>query len=134
MAQVRSHYDQIEALNSEVVVVSFEAGQLAQAWLADTGIPFTLLLDPSRQAYQAFGLERSLVRSWGPRNLWYYTRALLGGRHFYGIGTDTAQLGGDFVIEARGIVRLVHPSRDPTDRPSVAALLAALRQLQNNAV
>jgi peroxiredoxin len=134
VAQVRSHYDQIEALNSEVVVVSFEAGQLVQAWLADTGAPFPLLLDPSRRAYRAFGLERSLLRSWGPKNLWYYTKALLGGRQFYGIGTDTAQLGGDFLIGAGGIVRLAHPSRDPTDRPPVAELLAVLRQLKNNAV
>lgn len=129
MAQLRSHYDQIKALNSEVVVVSFETGYWLQVWRAEMEVPFPLLLDPDRQAYRAYGLERSLLRSWGPKNLWYYTRARLQGRRLQTTGGDTAQLGGDFIIDAAGIVRLAHRSQEPTDRPPVAKLLAALEQL-----
>ena len=130
MAQLRSHYDQINALNTEIIVVAFETSERAQAWLTETGAPFTVLLDPAHKAYQAFGLERSLLRSWGPKNLWYYTKALLKGHQFHRIGADTAQLGGDFIIDANGIVCLGHPSHDPTDRPPVAELLGVLQQLE----
>ncbi len=129
MTQLRPFYDDIKALNSEVVVISFETGYWLQVWLAETESPFPLLLDPDRLAYQAYGLERSRLRSWGPKNLWYYARARLTGRQVHTTGADTAQLGGDFIIDLNGIVRLAHRSQDPTDRPSAAELLAALKQL-----
>lgn len=130
MAQLRLYYDDIRALNAEVMVISFETGYWLQVWLAETESPFPLLLDPTCTAYQAYGLERSLLRSWGPKNLWYYTKARLTGRQVHHTGADTSQLGGDFIVDAQGIVRLAHRSHDPTDRPPVADLLTMLRQLQ----
>ncbi len=129
MTQLRSCYDQIKTLKTEIVVVSFETGHWLQLWQAEMEVPFPLLLDPDRQAYRAYGLERSVLRSWGPKNLWYYARARLKGRQIQTIGADTAQLGGDFIVDAAGIVRLAYRSQDPTDRPPVAKLLAALKQL-----
>lgn len=130
MAQLRPYYDDIRALNTEVIVISFETGYWLQVWLAETEAPFPLLLDPARRAYQAYGLERSLLRSWGPKNLWYYLKARLTGRQVHHTGADTGQLGGDFIVDARGTIRLAHRSQDPTDRPRVADLLATLKQLQ----
>jgi peroxiredoxin len=129
VAQLRPHYAQFKALNTEVAVVSFETGHWAQVWQAETDVPFQLLLDPDRAAYRAFGLERSWWRSWGPKNLWYYARASLQGRHSHHTGGDTSQLGGDFIIDATGIIRLAHRSKYPTDRPAVAGLLATLTHL-----
>lgn len=130
MAQLCPYYDQIKALNTEVIVVSFETGYWLQVWQSETEAPFPLLLDPDRQAYRAYGLERSLLRSWGPKNLWYYFKALIGGRRTHTTGGDTSQLGGDFIVDAQGIIHLAHPSQDPTDRPPIAKLLATLEQLQ----
>jgi peroxiredoxin len=130
VAQLRPYYDDIRALNTEVTVITFETGYWLQVWLAETEAPFPLLLDPTRKAYQAYGLERSLLRSWGPKNLWYYARARLTGRQAHHTGADISQLGGDFIVDAQGIIRLAHRSHDPTDRPPVAELLAVLRQLQ----
>lgn len=129
MTQLRPYYHDIKALNAEVMVISFETGYWLQVWQAETEAPFPLLLDPARKAYQAYGLERSWLRSWGPKNLWYYARARLSGRQVQTTGADTAQLGGDFIVDASGIIRLAHRSQDPTDRPSVTELLAVLRQL-----
>jgi hypothetical protein len=44
-------------------------------------------------------------------------------------GDDTSQLGGDFIVDRNGILRLVHPSHDPTDRPSVEKLIEILNAL-----
>jgi peroxiredoxin len=117
---------EVETLNAHVVVISFGTTLGAQTWLQETGAPFTLLLDPDRTAYRAFGLERSLVRSWGPGVWLQYARLLLAGRRWRGIQGDSGQLGGDFLVDANGIIRLAYRSHDPTDRPSVSQLLAVL--------
>lgn len=131
MAQLRQHAAEFEALNVRLVVVSFGLAHQARAWLEETGSPFTLLLDPERAAYRAYGLQRSLLRSWEPKVWLEYARLLVAGRRWRGIQGDSGQLGGDFIIDRKGIVRLAHPSRDPTDRPSVAELLGALYGLRS---
>ena len=129
MAQVVSHQGEFEALDTKVVTLSFSAEQWARAWLQETQSPFPLLLDPERNAYRAYGLEHSYLRSWNVRAISYYVRALLHGAKWRGIRGDSGQLGGDFVIDRQGIVRFAYTSHDPTDRPTVDQLLTALRQL-----
>jgi hypothetical protein len=76
VAQLCQHQDDFEALNAEVLIVSFGALPAAQAWLEETCAPFRLLLDPERQVYEAYGLERSLLRSWNLKTLWRYVQLL----------------------------------------------------------
>lgn len=130
MAQLAPRYDEIRALHAEVVTVSFGADYWARMWLQETGSPFRFLLDPERRAYHAYGLQSSVLRSWMPQNLWYYAKATLQGREKFGKRGDPHQLGGDFIIDNQGIVRLAHPSSDPTDRPPVDLLLRALAKME----
>ena len=89
---------------------------------------FTVLLDRERAVYKAYHLERSRLRSWHPRVVWIYIKRWFQRGEFYDShGDDTSQLGGDFIVDKNGILRLVHPSHDPTDRPSVEELLAIIR-------
>lgn len=126
MAQLAPRYAEIQALQAEVVTLSFGTEYWARAWLQETASPFPFLLDPERRVYHAYGLQSSVVRSWMPQNLWYYTKAVLQGRETFGKRGDPHQLGGDFIVDSQGIVRLAHPSREPTDRPLVARLLQVL--------
>ena len=96
--------------------------------LEETCNPFRLLLDPERTVYEAYGLERSLARSWNLRTIWRYVQLLTSGRSWRGIQGDSAQLGGDFVVDADGIVQLAYRSHDPTDRPDVDDLLSIMQQ------
>jgi len=123
VAQLRQQQDELSRLNTQVLVISFGADYWARAWREETQSPFPLLLDPQRSIYRAYGLERSLLRSWNLRTMWLYVRLLLAGRKWRGIQDDSAQLGGDFIVDADGIVRLAYRSHDPTDRPAVEALL-----------
>jgi len=92
---------------------------------------FAVLLDHDRAAYQSYGLERSRLRSWHPRVVWMYIKRWFQRGEFYDShGDDTSQLGGDFIVDSNGILRLIHPSRDPTDRPSVEKLLGVLKKFQ----
>lgn len=126
MAQVVSRQFEFAVRQIQVVTISFGTPSWADVWLAETQSPFPLLLDPDLVAYQVYGLQRSVLHSWGWNNLRYYAKAILRGQKFSVNRGDMNQLGGDFLVDAGGILRLVHPSVDPTDRPALSALLSAL--------
>ncbi len=93
---------------------------------------FTVLLDRERTAYQAYQLERSRLRSRHPRVIWIYIkRWFQRGEFYHSHGDDTAQLGGDFIVDKNGLLRMVYPSHDPSDRPPVDDLLKVLKQINN---
>ncbi len=129
MAQVVSHYTEFKTLDTNLVAISFGSPYWAQAWRKEAHVPFSIWLDPERQSYRAYGLEKSVLRSWGLNNLRYYAHALLKGETLHGYRGDTNQLGGNFIVDAQGIVQFAYPSHDPTDRPSVEHLLMVLRRL-----
>lgn len=113
-----------------VLILSFGTLPAAQAWMEETCSPFELLLDAERRVYEAYGLERSVVRSWNLRTIWRYARLLASGRRWRGIQGDSAQLGADLIVDPDGIVRLAHYSYDPPDRPAAETILVALTSLQ----
>ena len=128
MAQLCQHQEELDRLDVEVLIVSFGTLPAAEKWLEETCNPFRLLLDPERTVYKTYGLERSLARSWNLRTIWRYVQLLTSGRRWRGIQGDSAQLGGDFVVDTDGVVQLAYRSHDPTDRPDVDDLLSILRQ------
>jgi alkyl hydroperoxide reductase subunit AhpC len=128
VAQVAAHRDQFQALETDVVLISFMDRQFADLWRREMGVNFTMLIDRDRKVYTAYGLQRSFWRSWGLKNLWYYARALLHGQALKRPQDDSTQLGGDFLVDKNGFLRLVYASKDPTDRPDVAYLLDVLRK------
>jgi peroxiredoxin len=131
VAQVAAHTTELAELDTQVVTISFESSHWTKVWLEETQSPFPFLLDPEREAYRAYGLQASALRAWSPRTLWYYLKAAWQGREWLGKRGDTDQLGGDFIVDRQGIVRLAQPSRDPLDRPSVNQIFKTLRQLES---
>lgn len=126
MAQLRHFEAELRRRDVQVRVISFGTEFWARAWLQETASPFPLLLDPERTVYRSYGLERSFMRVWSPKVMWHYTRRVLAGQKLQSIQGDPHQLGGNFVIDAAGVLRLAHRSKDPVDRPPVKTLLAAL--------
>jgi len=110
----------------EVLLITFSSVGYGRIWLEEVCSTFRLLIDRERTVYGTFGLERSLLRAWSLKTTWRYVQLRRVGYRWRGIQGDSAQLGGDFIIDAEGIVRLAHRSRDPTDRPSVDRLLTVL--------
>ncbi len=130
MAQVVPHSAEINQLNTNIVAVSFGTPYWANAWLEKTGAPFPIWLDPDKQSYPTYGMERSVWASWGPKNLWFYAKALMRGKQLERTEEDANQLGGNFIVDKSGVVRFAYPSKDPTDRPEVAEMLNVLRTLE----
>ena len=129
MAQVVPHIDAIHATNTDVLTVTFGTPYWAKVWLEETQAPMQIWLDPAKQSYETYGMTASVWASWGPKNLWYYAKALARGEKMLGNRGDTNQLGGDFIVDSNGIVRFAYPSADPTDRPPVSQLLDVLHKI-----
>lgn len=125
---MRPHREEFERLGARVLLISFGTPEWAHLWLEETGSPFPLLLDSDRTVYRRYGLERSALRVWSPRVIWYYLRLLWAGRRLKPVQGDPHQLGGDFIVDRERVVRCAHPSRDPADRPSPEELLDVLRR------
>lgn len=123
------HLDELERRGAAVLVVSFGAPAALDDFRARMGLPFPIAGDLDRRAYRAYGMmQGSAWQIWHPRTLWRYARLRVGGTRLQrpAEGDDLSQLGGDFVIDADGVLRLCHASARPDDRPSLATLLAAL--------
>lgn len=107
-----------------MLLISFGKQDEAKVWSEEVCPPFRLLLNQERAVYRAYKLKRSWLRSWNLKTLAYYVRALRGGRDWRGIKGDSAQLGGDLIINPDRTFALAYRSRDAADRPKVSELLA----------
>jgi peroxiredoxin len=115
-----------EFANTQVAVVTFADPGLLDAYRRHLDLPFPVVSDPTRAAYQALGLERGSARAvWNLGTMRLYARLLREGGRVRRPTEDTRQLGGDFVIDAEG--RLVAAFRPPSPdtRPSVEQLIRA---------
>lgn len=130
--QLHRHKDEFISYDTNVVFIAFSAGALARNWLQETGISFSILIDQERIAYNAFQLDRSLLRSWGPKTWLAYARLMLKGHRWRGIQDDSTQLGGDFLIDRQGKILFTLRSRDPSHRPSVEKLLQLVSDHHRN--
>ena len=121
----------LAALDARVLVVSFGTLPAVQRWLSETCGQFRVGIDRDRSVYTAYGLERSFWRSRSLRTRWFYFRAWLAGTPTHtSEGEDLSQLGGDFIVDPTGRLRLVHPSREPVDRPSVDQIFDVLTSIR----
>lgn len=130
MAQLQENQSHLEAVPVKVIVISFGCREGALRWLQETGCPYSMLLDPNRKLYHAFGLGKSVEKVWNVDVLNYYAEQKVANRplpkQFENIIDDPHQLGGDFVLDPNGIVIFFHPCQSSTDRPSLSELLSAL--------
>jgi len=125
-----AHQEEFAKLNTCVFIISFGTLPALQQWMNEVCGTVTVLLDRDRTVYKAYQLERSRLRSWHPRVVWLYIKRWFQRGEFYeSHGDDTSQLGGDFIVDMQGKLRFIHPSHDPTDRPSVQELLKVLKTL-----
>jgi hypothetical protein len=91
---------------------------------------FDVLLDPDRVVYRSYEMEKSRWRAWSPKTLFSYAKLLLSGRKWLPKEGDSTQMGGDFIVDSNGIIRLAFKSKEPADRPSVDFLLQIIKSLE----
>ena len=131
MAQLRRSHSDFVDRRTGIVLISFAPTKWVDHFNEDTGSPFPLLLDPSRETYQAYGLGSTFIRLLTPQVLVYYLRGFLSGSRIHlSPRGDPRQLGGDFLVDARGRLLYRNISRHPADRPRIIDLLAAIDEVR----
>jgi hypothetical protein len=113
------------------VFVTFDDPAAVQRMLlADVACPWPVLVDRDRVAYRAWGLRRASFRElWLDPNVYrQYAQLLLRGERIRGSGRDLRQLGGDFVVDRRGVVAYSRPQQRD-DRPPVGVLMNAIEEV-----
>jgi len=126
VGQLLSSKSEINARHTKVVIISFGIPALVQKWIKETQSSFQFLIDLDKKAYQVYGLESSLLRSWSPKIWLAYARLMAQGRKWRGIQGDSGQMGGDLIVDQKGIIRMAYRSHDPADRPKIEEILHIL--------
>ena len=129
---MRRQAAQFEELATRVVTISFGPASKAAAYLEETGSPFELLIDAKREVYKAYGMRHSLSGALSLKALRQQRELVRQGAALHGVQGDALQLGGDVVVDAGGILRLVHRSTNPADNESPETLLRLLASLQRS--
>ena len=127
--KVLHHRRRIDAAGTAVFVAFDQPQRLRDSLLHGLDVPYPVLVDRDRRAYQAWALGRgSVLGIWGDPRVWVrYAGELARGVRLRRPGRDTLQLGGDFVVDPAGTVVYARPQRRD-DRPPVAELLRALER------
>lgn len=121
---MREREDELNRLNVNVVIVTFENDFLARCYVEDTALAWPVLVDSDRTLYRHYGmLTASFWDVWGLKTWQVYFRELVKGNKPKPSEGDIYQRGGDVLIDPAGIVRLHHIGQGPADRPSVEQIL-----------
>lgn len=121
-----------------VLVISFAPAERLKRWVStviDEEVPRAwrtntyFIADPALHLYHAYGLERnSPFRVYGPRILLHYALRWVRGHGIPRVTEDPLQRGGDFIVNANGLIALSHVGVDQADRPKASQIFAALGQ------
>lgn len=123
--QLHRYESELAEIGAAVVVMTFQAGPVVEAYVRESGLPWPILIDESRAVYSAYGMNRgSHWNVYGPATMWEYAKLMLRGRRpTIPEKSDYRQLGGDVIIDPAGIVKLHHIGNGPADRPKPRTLI-----------
>ena len=119
------HREDFARLGADVLLVAYHDPELLTAkMLRDLDLPFTLLLDSTRETYRRWGLEGATVRNWlAPGFYLGLVKLLIKQRTNLGDSPGPVQMGGDFVIAPDGRLVFTNYMKSFHDRASIPTLL-----------
>jgi hypothetical protein len=120
----------IADLGADVLLVAYHDPELMMSrMLRDLAVPFLLLVDRQRHAYERWGLGKYTAKALLVPGLYpAIVKLLLRRPPNLGTVPDTRQLGGDFVVDGAGRLALVKRMRSIYDRAPVPDLLSAIER------
>jgi hypothetical protein len=122
-------------IGASVLLVTYEDASLLKAkMMRDMTLPYPLLLDPERNAYEEWGMGRTGLfgAMLSPELNWRYLKLLLRGERFLGLAPDMFQLGGDFIVDQNGNLAFAYQMNNNGDRALVSDLVRELRKIASN--
>lgn len=123
---MRDEVDAIRARGAELIIVGNGSAHFARAFREDLELDGPILVDPDLRTYQVAGLRRGGLELLSTRLASNALRAWRAGYRQQGVQGDALQLGGIFVLNAKGDLVFEHASREAGDHPDPAEILEAL--------
>ena len=124
---MRDHEQAFRDKGAGLAAVGLGDLRYAQAFRAEAGINFPLLVDERREAYRAAGLRSgSLLHMLRHDNAVARKRARAAGQRQHRLGRNPFQLGGSFVFGPGNVELYVHISQTFGDNAAMGDLLAAI--------
>lgn len=131
--------DEVESIGARVVFVTYHDPEMLTAkMMHDLDVPYTLLLDPTRESYLRWGLGPQGWQAMAFPTLYMKMMPILvnvmrGREKSLGTAPGAPQLGGDFVVNCVNRLAFVNRMRGLHDRAKPPDLLDALRACANAA-
>jgi hypothetical protein len=131
--QLRELQPEFDRLDTQIVVVTFEANYLARQYIQETGIEWPLLIDTNRDVYHAYGmLQARFWDIWGPSTWLSYIKEITKGGKLKKSTGDIQQRGGDVLVSPDGTVKLFHVGTGPADRPDARIIIKTIENHQES--
>ncbi len=130
--QIRNAYATMQAHGGAVVTISQHDPDLTVRYAQTYQLPFVTLADPTRQAYQAFGVvEGTYWETSGPHVVAHQLKLSLQG-NVMGLPRSlgaSKQLGGTFVVDTNGIIQFSYLARPIYHYPAIQTYLELFERL-----
>jgi hypothetical protein len=124
--------EQLEELGVAVLIVTFESGQLAAAYLQESAVSWPMAIDEQRHLYKSYRMDQaSFWDLWGPLSFWAYLKQLLKGNLPQAPTGDVNQRGGNVLIDETGKIKLHHVGAGPADRPSIKSIIDVVLEIRS---
>ena len=130
LAQLEQHQGELRAAGLSVAAIGIGEPKHAERYCGQLAPSITCLINPTLEAYRAFGLkEGSALQLVGPKTLLASAGAAMRG---FTQGKNTGNplmLGGVFVIDPQGVIRLARYDEYAGDHPDLAEVVTAVQRL-----
>ena len=132
---MRDKQNDFKKAEVQVVLVGMGAPKESKAFLKHFLVPFSIICDPGRKLYGAYGLKRMGILDFLSPPLAFKSLSEMVKGNMAGMPEgDVKQLSGVFVIDTSGDVRFRHLSADPADFPTAGDILTALESISYRTV
>ncbi|MGO8671060.1 MAG: SelL-related redox protein [Capsulimonadaceae bacterium] len=127
LSELRRENARLSGAGLQVCCIAQGDAKVGKAYSILFDLPFPLLLcGPDLDVYRRYGLSRAgWTQLFNPYTIARGLMATLRGSRQGDIVGDGFQLGGAFVVDSGGVVRLVHRSKRAGDHISMTALISA---------
>jgi peroxiredoxin len=129
--QLQRAKSRLEENGFSVVLVGLGTPDRAEAFKEQFSLTLPIICDPEKKLYQTYGLGRARVTGMASPAFWLRGLKTLSRGYTPGMPRDDVmQMPGVFLIDTSGSIRYAHYSKDPSDNPSIATLMALKENFQ----
>lgn len=130
---MQKNKDKFEAYGVETIVIVFAESAKLKEYIEYYKWIYPVYSDPERKVYKLFGLGRAhknQVFTLGV--IWKYLKLIAQGKKLKKTNEDVYQLGGDFIIDGKGVLQYCFRSKNIDARPRVEDLLRVIHDQFNS--